>query len=64
MKRTKLYTTQEVAEMLDMTRQHVSLLARKHGLGQMFGSSWMFTPADVKRLEQRPRRGTYARKTS
>lgn len=64
MKQPTLYTTQQVAEMLSMTRQHVSLLANKHGLGQKFGSSWMFTPADVKRLEQRPRRGMYVRKTS
>lgn len=64
MKQPTLYTTQQVAEMLDMTPRHVRLLASKHGLGQMFGPVWMFTSADIKRLEQRPRRGMYVRKTS
>jgi hypothetical protein len=51
-----LYSTREVAARLGVVEQRVRQLARRLGVGQRVGPVWVFTPADLARLQARNRR--------
>ena len=52
-----IYTTEYVAEILDVTPGRIRQIARQRSLGQIVAGVWMFTPADVVAMQDRPGRG-------
>ncbi len=56
-----IYTAEYVAGLLDLTPNRVRQIARARSLGQMVADIWMFTPADVVAMQDRPGRGRPAR---
>ncbi len=56
-----IYTAEYVADLLDLTPNRVRQIARARSLGQMVAEIWMFTPADVVAMQDRPGRGRPAR---
>ena len=49
----KQYTTQQVAEILDVTDGRVRQLAKSLGIDRKFGRARYFTPGDIDRMRQR-----------
>ena len=45
-----LYTTGEVAEMLDIQQQTVGLYYRRNQIGQKIGRDILFTEADIEKI--------------
>jgi len=55
MARLDLVTTDMAAEELGITRQRVWKLARSRGLGWQIGrGAWVFTPAEIEQMRDRP----------
>ena len=52
-----IYTTEYVANLLDVTPGRIRQIARQRSLGQIVAGVWMFTPADVVAMQERPGRG-------
>lgn len=50
----KLYSTRDVAEELSLSVPSVTYWARELGVGQIVGSSYVFTEIDVELLRNRP----------
>ncbi len=57
MKRPDLMSSGEVAQILGVDEAHVRHLARQHGVGFKVGRNWLFSHADLRRLDKRPNVG-------
>ena len=55
--RPQLLSTSMVAKALNLDQSQVAHLARQHGLGFKVGRNWLFSPADLRRLQKRPEVG-------
>lgn len=63
----RLLSVDEVAELLDKTRQHISLLCRSGDIvAQQISGRWVITPKAVELYKAKPKngRGKYPRKPS
>jgi predicted RNase H-like HicB family nuclease len=49
----KVYTTQEVAELLDISTRRVNALASSRGVGQLLGRAKVFTRDEIQKLKHR-----------
>lgn len=56
-----IYTTEQVADLLDVTTARVRQMATRFETGTKIAGVWMFTPADVVAMQGRPGRGRPAR---
>ena len=56
-----IYTAEYVASLLDVTPSRIRQIARARSLGQIVAGVWMFTPADVVAMQDRPGRGRPAK---
>lgn len=54
MPRPKLYSTVDVAKMLDLSVPTVTYWARELEVGQIVGTSYVFTDEDVDAIRNRP----------
>ena len=53
-KRPTLMSCKQVAKLFKVDEAHVRHLAKQHGVGFKVGHSWLFSMADIRRLEKRP----------
>ncbi len=56
-----IYTTEQVADLLDVSTARVRQMATRFETGTKVAGVWMFTPADVVAMQGRPGRGRPAR---
>ena len=48
-----LHWSDEAAVTIGCSKAYVQRLAKRHGIGQKKGGVWLFTAADVRRLQKR-----------
>ena len=48
-----IYSAEEVAKKLGLSRQRVAQCARRWGLGRKLGRDWVFTDSDVGAIRDR-----------
>jgi excisionase family DNA binding protein len=61
----ELLSTDQVAERMNVTREHVSDLLRSGKLvGQKIGRDWIINSNDIPSEEERPKRGRPSKKAS
>ena len=50
-----LYGTGEVARQIGCSQEYVQRLAKRHGIGQMKGGTWVFSKGDLTQLKAKAR---------
>ena len=55
----EMFTTQEAAQQLSLSDSHMRklIMLGKATPSRMIGGTWMFTPDEIERVRNRPKRG-------
>ena len=57
MERPQIYSCEEAAKRVKLDTSQVRNLARQFDIGAKIGTVWVFTPADLQKLRDRPPMG-------